>query len=125
MVKEFVRISEINNRLLDVLTEMAYKIIEYAEKHDLEIPYEMQPLIREARQLIHEQHHPKINNKSCSFCDKLNPEGAQFCAFCGTSLIITRVRQQDDNTRKSDRTISINMCPHECFSWHDKKKMGG
>ncbi len=49
----------------------------------------------------------------CAVCGSIVPKG-NYCDKCGSSLIITRFRQEDDNTRKGDRT------PHAAitFSFH-------
>jgi hypothetical protein len=33
--------------------------------------------------------------KSCSVCGGLNPPSAKYCGDCGSSFIITRMRQND------------------------------
>jgi len=51
--------------------------------------------LNEAKKLIYELNHPTSINRICSICEKLNLENADYCCYCGSSLIITRIRQQD------------------------------
>lgn len=44
--------------------------------------------------------------KICGICSGINPYYAKYCGDCGSSFIITRIRQQDDSTRKGDRTFN-------------------
>ena len=43
--------------------------------------------------------------KNCAICGGSNPPCAKYCGDCGSSFIITRIRQSDDVTRKGDRTV--------------------
>lgn len=88
---------ELSRLLTQILTEIEYII-------DDKRADRLVPLLKQAKKLVHEINYPTSMTRYCSICDRLNPDDANVCAYCGTSLIITRVRQQDDNTRKSDRT---------------------
>ena len=110
MVEELLRIAKINDQLLKVLTKLAYELIDYADIHNIEIPYKIQPLLDRAEKLIYEKHNLTPINQTCSVCGKLNLENADFCCYCGSSMNITRMRQQDDVTRNSDRTRHKVLC---------------
>ena len=92
MVNEVIRTQLLNNQLLDVLLKTALEIIKYADKHNIEIPYHIYDLTKDAQQILNQIDTPVSINKKCSICDKLNLENAEYCCYCGSSMIITRMR---------------------------------
>ena len=86
---------EINKQLLNVLHRIGFKLVNFADKYNYPIPSDIPNLLDESQSLIHELNHPSLLSKKCSVCGKLNIENADFCCYCGSSLIITRIRQQD------------------------------
>lgn len=89
------RLQTLNQKLVDVLSQTGYELIQYARKHDIELPYKIVPLLEQAKKYIKDLKSPTSINKKCYACGKLNIENADFCCYCGSSLIITRIRQQD------------------------------
>ena len=107
-----IRTSKLNRKLLRALTETAHELIIYAKENNLELPYEIEPILEKAQQYINELKQPKANTKNCSICGELNPEDATYCAYCGTTIgIISRMRHHSDNTHKGDTTA----CRHGTF----------
>ena len=98
----------LNKRLLSTLYKIGFDLAHFAEKYGYQLPSDFPVLLEETENLIHALNHHENINKSCSICGKLNLENAEFCCYCGSSLIITRVRQLDDTTRKRDRTPNSN-----------------
>jgi len=107
-IDKIKNIQDLNIKLSNVLIEITSKLIKYSKKTNIELPYEIQPLLQQAYRYMHELKHPTITNKSCSVCNNLNPENADFCCYCGTSLVITRIRQ--DNKSPANET--------EPFFWY-------
>ena len=103
-IERIQRLQRLNQELVDVLSQTVYELMQYARKHNLELPYKIKPLLEQSLVYIDELKSPKIINKSCSVCNKLNPSNADFCCYCGSSLCITRLRYKDGVTRKGDRT---------------------
>ncbi len=110
-IKKIERLQILNQQLIDVLMKTAYEIIQYAEQNNIELPYKLEPLIEDAQKCVQELKHPTIINKSCSVCKKLNPETADFCCYCGSSLIIKSIspdllqsKKNKDDDPKSYRT---------------------
>jgi len=105
-IENFNRMYEINKQLLEILENLGFNIVNFSKKYNYPLPSNFSFLVGKAKNLIHELNHPTNINKGCSVCNKLNPENAEYCCYCGSSLVITRMRQDDDNTRKGDRTLS-------------------
>ena len=84
-----------NIKLSNILIEITSKLIKYSKKYEFELPYDIKPLLEQAYRYMHELKHPTVLNKYCSICNKLNPENADYCCYCGSSLVITRIRQSD------------------------------
>lgn len=91
--------------------------IKYGKKNDIELPYEIKPLLGQAYRYMHELKNPTNLNNECSICKKLNPENADYCCYCGSSLNITKIspdllqsKNNDSNHPKSDRTE-----PYLCY----------
>lgn len=103
-IKEIKRMHSLNKQLLEVLHNIGFDLLHFADEYNYPIPPNLRNYFDEAEKLIFELNHPTSLNKKCSLCNKLNPENAEYCAYCGSSLVITRMRQSDDSTRKSDRT---------------------
>jgi len=85
-IEEINRITFLNEKLLDVMKEITLEIINYANKHHLELPKNVHSLWKEANTLINQIQPLASVNKKCSICNKLNPENAEYCCYCGTKL---------------------------------------
>ena len=110
-IEKVERIQKLNQNLLDVLTKTARELILYANEHNMEHPYKIKPLLEQAQKYIHELKSPTKINKECSVCNKHNLENAEYCCYCGSSLVITHVspdmlhgKRGDSNHPKSDST---------------------
>ena len=106
-----INIQRLNQKLVDVLSQTGYELIQYARKHDIELPYKIAPLLEQAQKYIKELKSPTSINKKCSVCKTFNPSNADFCCYCGSSLIIIHVspdvlhgKRGDSNHPKSDNT---------------------
>ena len=113
MVEErnFNNIIQLNEKLLETLAKTTLELIKYSKENNYELPYEVHSLLKDARKILNEIDNPTIINKKCSVCSKLNPSNAEYCCFCGSSMIITHVspdvlhgKRGDSNHPKSDRT---------------------
>ena len=98
-------------RTRDVLIEITSNLIKYSKTHDMELPYEIRPLLEQAYKYMHELKYPTGVNNECSVCNKLNPDNADYCCYCGSSLIISHIspdllqpKNKDSNHPKSYRT---------------------
>jgi len=107
--KEINRMYEINKQLLEVLHKIGFDLVDFAKKYNYSIPSNIPELLDKSQNLINELNHPTSIDKYCSICDKYNPSNADFCCYCGSSLVITRVRQKDGVTRNGDRTCDPNL----------------
>ena len=112
MYNEIIKIQELNEKLLEMLTKTTIELINYANKHNFELPHNIHYLLKKSRQFLDELNHPTLTNKICSICEKLNPENAEYCCYCGSSLNITQIspdllqsKNNDSSHPKSDRTI--------------------
>lgn len=112
MYNEFIRVQLLNNQLLDILLKTALEIIKYADKHNIEIPYHIYNLTKDAQDILNQIDNPVLINKKCYLCQKINPANADYCCYCGSSLNITKVspdllqsKDNDSNHPKSDRTL--------------------
>lgn len=108
-IDRIMQIQQLNIKLSNVLIEITSKLIRYSKTHEIELPYEIKPLLEQAHNYMYELKYPIAISKECSICKNLNPENADYCCYCGSSLVITRVRQKDDVTRNSDRTMIVNI----------------
>jgi len=90
-IERIERLQRLNQKLVDVLSLTAYELIQYANKHNIEIPYKIAPLLEQALVYIDELKNPKKISQPCPICNKLNPENADFCCYCGSSLNITQI----------------------------------
>ena len=106
--KELNRMYIVNKELLEVLHKIGYNLIDFAKKNNYSIPTDILDLFNRAKNLINELNHPIILNKQCSVCNKLNPENAEFCCYCGSSLIITRMRQSDKSPENATEGVIEN-----------------
>ena len=93
--KELNRMYEINKQLLETLEDIGFKIVEFARKYNYPLPSDFSLLLGKSTSIIKELNHPTNISKSCSVCNRLNPENADYCCYCGSSLGITLMRQQD------------------------------
>ena len=98
----------LNQNLLDILIKTTRELILYANKHNIEYPYEITLLLERALEYTADFNGVIDANKRCNSCNKINPSNADFCQFCGNCLVITRVRQSDDITRNGDRTLTVD-----------------
>ena len=64
-MQKLERIQKLNQSLLDILTSTSINIINYAREHNIELPYEIKPLLEEAQKYIQELKHPISINKHC------------------------------------------------------------
>ena len=113
-INNFNRMYAINKQLLDTLRKIGFKIAVFSAKYDYPLPNDFSNLLGKAAELLEELSHPTVNNKSCNICNKLNPENAEYCCHCGSSMIISSLSPECDNesnTRKSDRT-AIKVVSH-------------
>lgn len=85
-IDKVIRLTKLNQRLLNTLTKILKEIIIYVRENNISIPYNLQPLLEETQELINEIKHKTVIEKPCSMCGKLNPEDATFCAYCGTTI---------------------------------------
>ena len=95
--KELNRMYEINKQLLDVLHKIGYGLVDFAKQYNYPIPSHIPKLLGKSQNLINELNNPTKIDKVCNVCNKLNPENAGFCCYCGSSLLITRMRQGNDS----------------------------
>lgn len=93
--RELANILQLNEKLLETLAKTTLELIKYAKENNYELPYEVHFLLKDARKILNEIYNPTNVNKKCSICNKLNPENADYCCYCGSSLVITRMRQSD------------------------------
>lgn len=95
-IERVERLQRLNQNLVDVLSLTTYELIQYAKKHNIELPYKIESLLKQSLLYIDELKNPTNITERCTICNKLNPENAEFCAYCGTPFMdITRVRQRD------------------------------
>lgn len=94
-VKDIERIYLLNRKLLKVIGKIGIDIVNFSKEYNYPLPVNLKDSLDEADKLIIELNHPTVIDKRCSICRKLNQEDAEFCCYCGSSLIITRVRQGD------------------------------
>jgi hypothetical protein len=111
-VEKVERIQKLNQCLFDVLTKTACELIQYAKENGIELPYKIHPLFEEINLIISELKRPSVINKSCSVCTKLNPENAEYCCYCGSSLIIARVspdllRPKNKDSKSPDKRQNL------------------
>lgn len=94
-IKDIKRMYNINKQLLETLGDIGFKIVEFARKYNYPLPSDFSLLLGKSTHLIKELNHPTSINKRCSVCNKLNPDNADYCCYCGSSVVITRIRQRD------------------------------
>jgi len=105
------RIYNLNKKLLEVLHEIGFDLLHFANKYNYPIPSNLKNYLDETEKLITELNHPTSIDNKCSVCGKLNLENAEYCCYCGSSMIITQIspdvlqpKNKDSNHPKSDRT---------------------
>jgi len=110
---EHFRIYNLNKKLLGVLHNIGFDLLNFADKYNYPIPSNLKNYLDETEKLMTELEYPTIINKKCFVCNKLNPDNADFCCYCGSSLIINQVspdllhpKNKDSNHPNSDRTDS-------------------
>ena len=95
--RDIDRIFNLNKKLLGVIRNIGFDLLHFADEYNYPIPPNLRNYFDEADKLITELNHPTSIDKRCSICEKLNPENADFCCYCGSSLGITRMRQNNES----------------------------
>jgi len=103
---------ELNKKLIMVFRNIGFDLLHFADEYNYPIPPNLRNYFDEAEKLIFELNHPTSIDKRCSICGKLNPENADYCCYCGSSLIITRMRQQDKSP------VNATECKNDSFIYY-------
>lgn len=106
-IEKVSKLAKINRELLNTLIIALNEVIQYAKVYNIPLPPNIIEILDKVENMLTEINYKIITSVLCPICGKLNPENAKYCAYCGSSLIITRIRHLDDNTRKGDRTKFI------------------
>ncbi len=106
--KEIDRIFILNKKLLGVIKNIGIDIVNFANEYNYSIPSNLRNYVDEAEKLMYELNHPTSISKKCSVCNKLNPENAEFCCYCGSSMVITRIRHSDKSPVNATEYKTVN-----------------
>ena len=105
-VETIARLQSLNQNLLNVLTKLARELLPYIENTFI-YSNKIKPLLVKALEYSDDFNGLIEPDKICNNCNKNNPNNADFCCFCGSSLVITHMRQKGDSPDNATEPLII------------------
>lgn len=111
-IQKLERLLTLNSMLLEKLQKITLEIVKYAEEHHIDFPHDIHAIWKDVDSITKQIKSPTKIDKFCPICHKLNQENAEYCCYCGSSLIISQISPDllHDKNKDSNHPKSYSTC---------------